>query len=1174
MPIFCVGGKDMANNKTITLNLDVQAKLGDLQSQVGKIQQLLGQLKMPDGLTSKTNESVNQLLEKIKKVQEYTEDNELNLINEKNIQNEFNSIEKEFKSLVTKLNASSSKIHLGDNKAAAALADGIDKYKKGISAATKEFEKQEKVVNDLKKQFQDLENSAKTAKDIADQRRQAFNSASVKKSNLESADEAAYQNYKNTHNPSWSEKQARAYYNNTKVHKDLSTQRVSAEAEFLEAKKQLEIAEKAETDAVDKLNATRGKYQVEITKETNALNKLKGTLDSVKSTELQKVKDELSNLASKGVIFNFDPQSIQSVDELKQHLKDIDAADLASIVEILDKIGVAAKDGADGTEALSKGVDKSVQSSKDLSSELEQFKNKVKYFFALDNAVRLFQRALQSAFKTVKDLDAVMTEMAVVTEFSVGDIWERLPEYTKRANELGVSIHDAYESMTIYYQQGLNTNEAVALSNETLKMARIAGLDAAEATDRMTNALRGFNMELNEVSAQRVDDVYNKLAAISASDVNEISIAMTKVASLANNANMEFETTAAFLAQMIETTRESAETAGTALKTVVARFSEVKNLFSKQELTGTDEEGEIIDVNKVGTALRTAGIDLNKYFIGEVGLDDIFLELASKWDSLDSVQQRFIATQAAGSRQQSRFIAMMADYGRTMQLVSAAEASGGAANEMFGKTLESLQTKLNKLKNAWDTFLMGIAENEVIKFAVDALTELITIINNLLDVLSGGNGLIKSFETIAGAIMGGKLLKSLFSGIFDNLGVRALEAIRGSANEIKKGEKIYEKSGKELGLALRAGFEKTKFNGKNFFSSIAKSIKASVSGGKARFTPYELGMDPNQLIDLKSLNLNELSPEASENLRKQLEKAYFSQLSVGLNPYESGMLLHEIRNRSLEDLVEDAENYGITLDELDEAGRITAETAEDLGITFENNTKQLNNIGTACSITGGLMLGLASILDKVAGEGNAASGVLKVIGSVLLAMPAIIKVVEVTLSMALKKTSAEIAAMPIVGQIAAIISLVTIALGLLATFVKNNSAEAKLEKATDAAAKAKEEADSLKQSYEELNKTLDSLDEKYAAIEKMTQGSQEWRNAVSEINSEVLELLENYGKFGVTAIIGEGGVLQVEGLDEAKEKIEKTMNHSFVLSTFADKDVVKANREALYSDFEYKAKIL
>jgi hypothetical protein len=34
-----------------------------------------------------------------------------------------------------------------------------------------------------------------------------------------------------------------------------------------------------------------------------------------------------------------------------------------------------------------------------------------------------------------------------------------------------------------------------------MKMARIAGLDYAEATDAMTAALRGFNMELDETQA-------------------------------------------------------------------------------------------------------------------------------------------------------------------------------------------------------------------------------------------------------------------------------------------------------------------------------------------------------------------------------------------------------------------------------------------------------------------------------------------------------------------------------------------------------------------------------------------------------------------------------------------------------------------------------------------------
>jgi hypothetical protein len=48
---------------------------------------------------------------------------------------------------------------------------------------------------------------------------------------------------------------------------------------------------------------------------------------------------------------------------------------------------------------------------------------------------------------------------------------------------------------------------------------------------------------------------------------------------------------------------------------------------------------------------------------------------------LDKNTQRYIATIAAGSRQQSRFIAMMSDYGRTQELVAAANTSAGASNK-------------------------------------------------------------------------------------------------------------------------------------------------------------------------------------------------------------------------------------------------------------------------------------------------------------------------------------------------------------------------------------------------------------------------------------------------------------------------------------------------------------
>jgi hypothetical protein len=64
----------------------------------------------------------------------------------------------------------------------------------------------------------------------------------------------------------------------------------------------------------------------------------------------------------------------------------------------------------------------------------------------------LARRAFQNAFSTIKELDKAMTEMAVVTELDVSDYWKKLPEYTDRANELGVSIKSAYESATLFYQ--------------------------------------------------------------------------------------------------------------------------------------------------------------------------------------------------------------------------------------------------------------------------------------------------------------------------------------------------------------------------------------------------------------------------------------------------------------------------------------------------------------------------------------------------------------------------------------------------------------------------------------------------------------------------------------------------------------------------------------------------
>lgn len=94
------------------------------------------------------------------------------------------------------------------------------------------------------------------------------------------------------------------------------------------------------------------------------------------------------------------------------------------------------------------------------------------------------------------------------------------------------------------------------LTTETLKMARISGMNYADAADAMTVAIRGFKMEMAD--AQRVTDVYSEVAAVTASDTEELATAMSKTASSAASVGMSFENTTAMIATMVEATRESA----------------------------------------------------------------------------------------------------------------------------------------------------------------------------------------------------------------------------------------------------------------------------------------------------------------------------------------------------------------------------------------------------------------------------------------------------------------------------------------------------------------------------------------------------------------------------------------------------------------------------------------
>ena len=308
----------------------------------------------------------------------------------------------------------------------------------------------------------------------------------------------------------------------------------------------------------------------------------------------------------------------------------------------------AARDSGSAMLENGAAVRESEMALQGITSQVDSFLSRITSITTISGAFLLLKKSVRSAYEDVKELDAAMNSIAIVTDFTTKELWKQVDVYTKLAQEIGVSLVGVYDVQKLYYQQGRDAADVATLTTETLKFARIAEMDYVEATDAMTVAINAFKLEASDAS--RVVDVYSQLAARAAVNQNELANAMSKVASMAASVGMSLETTSAFLTKIIESTRESAETSGTALKTVLARFGEVKKLIDTGKTEGTTDEGEAVDVNKIDTALKAIGVRLTDEQGQMRALDQVLIETAQKWDSLDSMTQRYLATMAAGSR--------------------------------------------------------------------------------------------------------------------------------------------------------------------------------------------------------------------------------------------------------------------------------------------------------------------------------------------------------------------------------------------------------------------------------------------------------------------------------------------------------------------------------------------
>lgn len=352
-------------------------------------------------------------------------------------------------------------------------------------------------------------------------------------------------------------------------------------------------------------------------------------------------------------------------------------------------------------------------------------------------------KILRSSVKAVMDMDKALTDMSIATGMSREDAYSLIPALNDMGRAAGATTTEMAALTAEYMKQGRTTKDSLQLATTTAKAAKISGLSTADTVEYLTSAINGFNLSANE--AVHVSDVFAKTAAATATDFKDLAIALSKVGAQANSAGMSLEFTTTLLAKGMETTQEAPESIGTALKTVVARMRELTDYGAVLE--------DDTSINKVERALSAVGISLRDTNGNFRDLDSVFQELGPKWDSINTMQQQAIAQAVAGTRQQSRFLAIMQDWDRTMEISAVTLDAAGASVYQFGKYTDSIQYSVTNLTTAWQGFVASFTNTDVIKDTVQAGADIITVLTDFLELGDGAVGNFVAIGSIVTAIL-------------------------------------------------------------------------------------------------------------------------------------------------------------------------------------------------------------------------------------------------------------------------------------------------------------------------------------------------------------------------------------------------------------------------------------
>ena len=356
----------------------------------------------------------------------------------------------------------------------------------------------------------------------------------------------------------------------------------------------------------------------------------------------------------------------------------------------------------------------------------ESFKNIApvfSMFFSTTSIIMKISDFVKNGISTVYNLDTALVDLKKTTTMTNSQLENFYYSANDTAKQMGVTTQEILTQASAWSRLGYSSAEAATQMAQLSSQFKLIspGMSSDEATSGLVSVMKAYDVDVDDVLdgiMSKVNVVGNKFA-LTNSDV--IAMLQDSVSAM-KEGNNTLDETIALETAAFEITQD--RSVGNGFKTMALRLRGLNEETMEVDDSLKTIEGDLYDLT--GVSIME---DENTY----KSTFQILKEISDVWDSLSDKTQAAALEMMFGKLRANIGASVIKNFSAAERAMLEMANSAGNADAEMSVAMNSIEYKLNKLKETGTSIAQNIFDRDEMKDALSVLTGFLEIIDTLIE---------------------------------------------------------------------------------------------------------------------------------------------------------------------------------------------------------------------------------------------------------------------------------------------------------------------------------------------------------------------------------------------------------------------------------------------------------